>query len=61
LLACGVRVLSVSAPSIGPVKTMIRSLSVAPVRAYLEHMLKLPDRSLRDRLRAFALDHQVIL
>ncbi|MBI2239541.1 MAG: phosphoenolpyruvate--protein phosphotransferase [Magnetospirillum gryphiswaldense] len=61
LLACGVRVLSVSAPSVGPVKTMIRSLSVAPVRAYLDHLLKLPDRSLRDRLRAFALDHQVIL
>ncbi|MCA1909452.1 MAG: phosphoenolpyruvate--protein phosphotransferase [Magnetospirillum sp.] len=61
LLACGVRVLSVSAPSMGPVKTMIRSLSVGPVRAYLDHLLKLPDRSLRDRLRAFALDHQVIL
>ncbi|OJX67224.1 phosphoenolpyruvate--protein phosphotransferase [Magnetospirillum sp. 64-120] len=61
LLACGVRVLSVSAPSVGPVKTMIRSLSVTPVRAYLDHLLKLPDRSLRDRLRAFALDHQVIL
>lgn len=61
LLACGVRILSVSSPATGPVKTMIRSLSVGPVRAYLDHCLKLPDRSLRDRLRAFALDHQVIL
>ena len=61
LLACGVRILSVSAPSMGPVKGMIRSLSVAPLRAYLDHLLKLPDRSLRDRLRAFALDHGVVL
>ena len=61
LLACGVRTLSVSSPSVGPVKTMIRSLSVAPVRAYLDHLLKLPDRSLRNRLHAFALDHDVLL
>lgn len=61
LLACGIRTLSVSSPAVGPVKTMVRSLTVAPVRAYLDHLLKLPDRSLRDRLRAFALDHQVIL
>lgn len=61
LLACGVRILSVSSPATGPVKTMIRSLSVGPVRDYLDHCLKLPDRSLRDRLRSFALDHHVIL
>jgi phosphotransferase system enzyme I (PtsP) len=61
LIACGVRTLSVSSPSIGPVKTMIRSLAVVPVRAYLDGILKLPDRSLRDKLKSFAIDHGVVL
>ncbi|OAN45361.1 phosphoenolpyruvate--protein phosphotransferase [Magnetospirillum moscoviense] len=61
LIACGVHILSVSSPSIGPVKTMIRSLEVGPLRAYLATLLRLPDRSLRDKLKAFAIDHGVIL
>jgi len=61
LIACGVRVLSVASPSIGPVKTMIRSLAVGPARAYLGGLLTAPDRSLRDKLKSFAIDHGVIL
>ncbi|HLO74880.1 MAG TPA: phosphoenolpyruvate--protein phosphotransferase [Magnetospirillum sp.] len=61
LIACGVRVLSVASPSIGPVKTMIRTLSVGPVKAYLDGLLKSPDRSLRDKLKSFAIDHGVVL
>ncbi|MBC7908650.1 MAG: phosphoenolpyruvate--protein phosphotransferase [Rhodospirillaceae bacterium] len=61
LIACGVRILSVASPSIGPVKTMIRTLRVAPVKAYLDGLLKLPDRSLRDKLKHFAIDHGVAL
>jgi len=61
LIACGVRLLSVASPSIGPVKTMIRTLSVAPVRSYLDGLLNLPDRSLRDKLKSFAIDHGVVL
>ena len=61
LIACGVRILSVASPSIGPVKTMIRTLEVAPVRAYLGGLLRSPDRSLRDKLKSFAIDHGVVL
>ncbi len=61
LIACGVRILSVASPSIGPVKTMIRTLEVAPVRAYLDGLLRSPDRSLRDKLKSFAIDHGVVL
>ncbi|MGE5504708.1 MAG: phosphoenolpyruvate--protein phosphotransferase [Actinomycetota bacterium] len=61
LIGCGVRTLSVSSPAIGPVKTMVRSLEVAPLQAYLEGLLGLPDRSLRDKLKSFALDHGVVL
>lgn len=61
LIACGVRMLSVAAPSIGPVKTMIRTLRVAPVKAYLDSLLQAPDRSLRGKLKSFAIDHGVTL
>ncbi len=61
LIGCGVRILSVASPSIGPVKTMIRTLSIGPARAYLEGLLALPDRSLRDKLKSFAIDHGVVL
>ncbi|MBI2236003.1 MAG: phosphoenolpyruvate--protein phosphotransferase [Magnetospirillum sp.] len=61
LIAAGVRCLSLSAPSVGPIKSMVRSLNVAAVEAYLDRLLALPDRSLRDKLKCFAIDHGVVL
>jgi phosphotransferase system enzyme I (PtsP) len=61
LIAAGVRCLSLSAPSVGPIKSMVRSLDVAATAAYLDRLLELPDRSLRDKLKCFALDHGVVL
>jgi len=46
-------------PSIGPVKTMLRSLDAAATRRYLTGLLNAGDHSLRAKLRAFALDHGV--
>jgi phosphotransferase system enzyme I (PtsP) len=61
LIGVGIRVLSVSAPAIGPVKTMIRSLNVADLQAYMETLLMSPDHSLRNKLKCFAHDHGVVL
>ena len=61
LLALGVRTLSMTSPSLGPVKTMIRSANLGLVREYLDDVLSLPVRSLRDRLKSFAIDHGVIV
>lgn len=61
LIACGVRTLSMAAPAIGPVKSMVRSLDVPAVRAYLDTILGQPDRSLRDKLKCFAHDHGVVI
>lgn len=61
LIGLGFRNLSVAPPAIGPVKTMIRSLSVAPLAAYMESLLNGPDRSAREKLRGFAKDHGVII
>jgi phosphotransferase system, enzyme I, PtsP len=61
LIGIGIRTLSVASPSVGPIKTMVRSLSVGGLEAYVDGLLKLPDHSLRDKLKNFALDHGVVL
>ena len=61
-MACiglGIRSLSMSAPSVGAVRAMVRSLDCATTGRFVRSLLALPDRSLRGRLRAFARDHRV--
>ena len=59
LLAIGVRTLSMSPASIGPVKAMIRSLDLAEASAFVSAALEQPDRPLRETLRLFAADHAI--
>lgn len=61
LIGLGLRRLSVSPASIGPIKVMVRSLRLGVLTAYLDHILQLSDHSLRGRLTDFARDHGVIL
>lgn len=61
LVGLGIRRLSMSAPAVGPVKTMVRSLSAQPLKQYIETLLDLPERSLREKLRSFAMDHDVVV
>ena len=61
LIGAGIRNLSMTAASIGPVKTMVRSLSVGPLSEYLSTLYELPDHSLRDRLNEYAVDHGIFL
>jgi phosphotransferase system, enzyme I, PtsP len=61
LLGVGFRTLSMAPSSIGPVKTMIRSLELAPLEQFLASLEATPDHSLRDKLTAFARDHDVII
>jgi phosphotransferase system, enzyme I, PtsP len=61
LIGLGFRDISVSPPAVGPVKAMIRSLSVAPLADYLDSLYDLPQHSVREKLRAFALDHGVMI
>jgi phosphotransferase system enzyme I (PtsP) len=61
LIGLGYRSLSMSPLAVGPVKTMIRSLDFAALREYLESLFTLADASLRDKLRAFARDHDVAI
>jgi phosphotransferase system enzyme I (PtsP) len=59
LLGLGIRNLSMSAPSIGPVKAMVCSLSLPRLQDYMATLYELPDHSVRDKLRHFAVDHGV--
>ena len=59
LLALGVRSLSMSPGSIGPVKAMVRSLDLEEVTGFMNVALSQPDRPLRETLRLFAADHQI--
>jgi phosphotransferase system enzyme I (PtsP) len=61
LIGIGFRNISMPAPGIGPVKTMIRGLKLAPLEQYMESLYHLPDHSLREKLRTFAVDHGVII
>lgn len=61
LIGLGFRSLSMSASSIGPVKEMIRSISLPALTAYLNKLMNVPDHSLRTRLQDFAKDHSVIV
>jgi len=61
LVGIGFRSLSMSPPSVGPVKTMLRSLDVGRLREYLLSLTRCSDHTLRDRLRAFAKDHSILI
>jgi phosphotransferase system enzyme I (PtsP) len=61
LLGVGFRSLSMSPPAVGPVKTMLRSLNVSQLRAYIETLYPGRDHSLREKLRSYAIDHGVVI
>ena len=59
LVGLGFRSLSMTAASVGAVKAMLRSLNLAALGDYMRDFDNLPDHSLREKLRAFAIDHGV--
>jgi phosphotransferase system enzyme I (PtsP) len=61
LIGLGFRQLSMAAPSVGPVKAMVRSLSLGHLAEYLGELRASSDHSLRTKLLAFARDHGVAL
>jgi phosphotransferase system enzyme I (PtsP) len=60
LVGLGFRSLSMPAASIGPVKEMIRKLHVAPLAHYLRELVKLPDHSVREKLRLYAQERGIL-
>ncbi len=60
LVGLGFRALSMPPASIGPVKAMARSLTVAPLTEFLLSLADWSAHSVRAQLRAFARDHLII-
>jgi phosphotransferase system enzyme I (PtsP) len=60
LVGLGFRSLSMPAAAIGPVKEMIRRLDAAPLARYLRELMKLPDHSVREKLRLYAQEREII-
>ena len=61
LIGLGFRSLSAPPTAIGPIKMMVRSVTVEPLRRYLATLFHLPDASVRGKLRAYAADHNVAI
>jgi phosphotransferase system enzyme I (PtsP) len=61
LAGLGFRSISMAAPSIGPVKETIRSMSLGPLTSYLDGLLEKSDRPVRNGLRTYARDHGIVI
>ncbi|MBL4614511.1 MAG: phosphoenolpyruvate--protein phosphotransferase, partial [Magnetovibrio sp.] len=59
LIGIGFRRLSMPPPAIGPVKEMIRTMPERQVAQFVHSMLEMPRASIRQRLKAFAMDHGI--
>jgi len=59
LIGLGFRTLSVAPASVGPVKAMLRATDVAPLSRYVRSLAGRADHTVRDKLRAYALDHRI--
>ena len=61
LVALGFKKLSMNAGSLGAIKAMILSMDTRQVQDYLETILPIPAHSLREKLRLFAIDHDIVI
>jgi len=61
LLGVGFRRLSMAGTCIGPVKAMVRSLDIAALEAFMDLHYDLLERTLREQLKAFAIDRGVAI
>jgi phosphotransferase system, enzyme I, PtsP len=61
LIGVGVRSISASASAIGPIKAMVRSVSLPELEGYVSYLLESSDPSIRQWLSAYAADHGIVV
>ena len=61
LIGLGLTSISMPAASVGRIKRMIRSLNAAECANYMNQFFNSADHSLRDKLRNFAQDHDIVI
>ncbi len=60
LVGLGFRGLSMPPAAIGPVKEMIRHVELGPLARYLRDLMRLPDHSVREKLRIYAQERGIL-
>ncbi|MBL8658552.1 MAG: phosphoenolpyruvate--protein phosphotransferase [Rhodospirillales bacterium] len=60
LIGIGYRAISMSPPAVGPIKATIRGVRLATLEGYVASLCAGRQRSVREQLRAYALDHGVM-
>ncbi|WP_366554443.1 phosphoenolpyruvate--protein phosphotransferase [Aquibaculum sediminis] len=61
LIGCGIRILSMPPSHVASVRSTVRSLKLGPLQEYVTYLSGLPNRSVRQHLRAYAGDHGIAL
>ncbi len=61
LIGLGFRILSMAPPSVGPVKAMVRSLDTGRLGEFVRGLRQLPSHSVREAMRTFARDYNVLV
>lgn len=61
LVGLGFRRMSMAAAAVGRIKAMVRAVDTAALSARIEEMLDSPEHTVRDRLEAFAGEHEISL
>jgi phosphotransferase system enzyme I (PtsP) len=61
LLGIGFRAISMSPPAVGPIKATIRGVRLAALESFVTSLCTGRQRSVREQLRAYAIDHGVML
>ena len=61
LIALGYRQLSMSASGVGPVRAMTRAVRLADIEPFVMHLLDSSEASIRERLRSFVRDRDIVL
>jgi phosphotransferase system enzyme I (PtsP) len=61
LMGIGFRTISMSPPAVGPIKATIRGLRLAALETFVASLCNGRQRSVREQLRAYAIDHGVML
>jgi phosphotransferase system enzyme I (PtsP) len=61
LVGLGLRRLSVSPPCVGPIKMMIRSVTLSSLSDFVARLCRCEQRSVREDLLSFARDHGIVV
>jgi phosphotransferase system enzyme I (PtsP) len=61
LVGVGFRRMSMAATAVGRIKAVVRALDAAALAAFVEELLDSPEHTIRDRLEAFAGEHDISL